>query len=87
MGITNIQVGDRIENVRTKELFEVTEYQWTFCADCTKLPWMVFCPKSKDPSHIHYRYYRIRNVRSGQEHEVSGDYMNDAQIKGRIRAL
>ena len=45
MGKVNIQVGDYIENQDTKERFKIIEYQWTFCKECSKLPFMEFCEK------------------------------------------
>jgi len=84
MGVTNLQVGDYIENVESRQKFEIIEYQWSFCSICTQLPFMVWCAKSKDKSSAHYRFYRIKNVRTGQEHEVDGAYMDKAQFRRKI---
>ena len=87
MGKANLQVGDYIQNQDTKERFRIIEYQWTFCAECTKLPFMEYCPLSKDESSLHYRYYVIENISTGRKHKVAGHYMDNAQEKDKIREV
>ena len=87
MGKVNIQVGDYIENQETKERFKIIEYQWTFCKECSKLPFMEFCEKSRDRTSVHYRYYVIENINTKKQHEISGHYMDNAQQKLKIREI
>jgi hypothetical protein len=87
VGITNLQIGDYIENTETLQKYEIIDYQHTFCAICTQLPFMVFCPTTKDKTSMHYRFYRIRDVRTMKVHDVSGDHMDKAQFKRKIRQL
>jgi hypothetical protein len=85
MGITNLQVGDYVLNVETKEVFEIIKYQWTFCKKCTQLPFMKFCDVSSDPKSLHYRYYVIRNIRTDKQHEISAKKMNESEYAGKIK--
>lgn len=77
--------GDLLMNTETKEVFRVVKYQWTFCKKCTELGWMKWCEKTRDPHHIHYRYYVLENVRNQKKFEVSGDYLDKALMEERIK--
>lgn len=72
-------------NTHTLEVFEIVHYQWTFCSVCTSLPFMNWCDKSKDKMSMHYRYYTLRNIRTGKEHEVAGHLLDEAQRKGKMK--
>lgn len=83
--IAHTREGDLLISVLTKDVFRVVQYQWTFCKKCTELGWMKWCEQSKDPKHIHYRYYVLENVRNQKKFEVSGDYLDNALWEEKIK--
>jgi len=83
--IAHTREGDLLMNVLTKDVYRVVQYQWTFCKECTEMGWMQWCEKSKDPNHIHYRYYVLENVRNQKKFEVSGDYLDNALWEEKIK--
>lgn len=82
--LDNLQKGDRIRNVKTGKVYEIINYQWSFCPICVQLPHMQFCEKSKDPASPHYRFYEIQNVDTGQTFQVSGVKWDENYKNGTI---
>jgi len=83
--IAHTREGDLLLNKETKDVYKVIHYQWTFCKKCTELGWMKCCEESKDPHHIHYRYYVLENIRNQKKFEVSGDYLDTALLLEKIK--
>jgi hypothetical protein len=83
--ISHTMEGDLLLNKDTKDVYKVIHYQWTFCKKCSEAAWMQWCDESKDPHHIHYRYYVLENVRNQKKFEVSGDYLDNALKEEKIK--
>jgi hypothetical protein len=82
--IDNLQIGDCIRNVKTGKVYQIINYQWSFCPICVRLPHMKFCEKSKDPASPHYRFYEIQNVDTGKIFQVSGSKWDENYKNGTI---
>lgn len=85
--ITNLHEGDYVQNNETGAIYRVVYYQWSFCPECSKKRHGKWCEKSNDPASMHYRYYRLRNIKTSNDYNVPGKTLDQAQLEGRAQHI
>lgn len=85
--ITNLHEGDYVQNNETGAIYRVVYYQWSFCPECSKKRHGKWCEKSNDPASMHYRYYRLRNIKTSNDYDVPGKTLDQAQLEGRAQHI
>jgi len=85
--ITNLHEGDYVQNNETGAIYRVVYYQWSFCPECSKKRHGKWCEKSNDPASMHYRYYRLRNIKTSNDYDVPGKNLDQAQLEGRAQHI
>jgi hypothetical protein len=85
--ITNLHEGDYVQNNETGAIYRVVYYQWSFCPECRKKRHGKWCEKSNDPASMHYRYYRLRNIKTSNDYDVPGKNLDQAQLEGRAQHI